>query len=454
MTPLPQARADAAPPTASMLPTAPSSRYAAYVLAILFLAYTVNALDRGVINLLLQSIRDEFGATDTQLGMLTGIAFAAFYSIFGIPIAALADRANRRTLLACAILMWSATTASCGFAGSFMMLLMLRIGTAVGEAGGTPPSHSLIADYFAPGRRATALAIYSTGIPIGMMLGNLLGGHGNDLFGWRTTLVLAGLPGLLLAPIILLTIREPRRGCNEGPGREVKANAPPLWDVFLFLWRHRSFRHMSMACAFHAFVVYGAGNFQATFFMRSHGLSSGEAGNIGALLTGIGAIGTLCGGLLADRLNARRNDARWYLWVPAIGMLCCVPLQLVGYLHPSMMLVVPALLVAQVLGNSYYGPGFAMTQALASIRMRAVAASVLLFIQSLIGLGIGPILVGKISDLLADVAGKNSLRYGIVVVVFFNLWSAVHYALATRTLRADLETTRRYDAAPSGNPTE
>lgn len=454
MTPLPQARADASAQPGSIPTTPLSPQYAYFVLAILFLAYTVNALDRGVINLLLQSIREEFGATDTQLGMLTGLAFAAFYSIFGIPIAALADRTNRRNLLAVAILLWSATTASCGFASSFLMLLLLRIGTAIGESGGTPPSHSLIADYFAPGRRATALAVYSTGIPIGMMLGNLLGGHGNDLFGWRTTLLLAGLPGLVLAPLILLTIREPVRGCNEGPGREFKTKAPPLWDVFLFLWQRRSFRHMSIACAFHAFVVYGAGNFQATFFIRSHGLSSGDAGNIGALLTGIGAVGTLFGGILADRLNARRNDARWYLWVPAIGMLCCVPLQLIGYLHPSMTLVVPVLMVAQVLGNSYYGPGFAMTQALASVRMRAVAASVLLFIQSLIGLGIGPMLVGGVSDLLADTAGKNSLRYGIAIVVFFNMWSAVHYALGARTLRADLETTRRYDSAANANPTE
>lgn len=427
-------------------PASYSTSYTYYVLAVLFAAYAINALDRGVINLLLESIRAEFGATDTQLGLLTGMAFAAFYATFGIPIAALADRSNRRNILALAILLWSGTTALCGFAGGFLTLLLLRIGTAIGEAGGTPPSHSLIADFFPLHKRATALSIYATGIPVGMMFGNLLGGWGNDLIGWRGTLILAGLPGLLLVPIILLTLKEPPRGYADAAKAKAKAPAPPLFDVFRFLWQRKSFRHMSIACAFHAFVVYGAGTFTAAFFIRSHDLSSGQAGNIGALLTGIGVIGTFFGGVVADRLNNRFKDARWYLWVPAICMILSVPCQLIGYLHPSMTLIVPALLFAQVMGNSYFGPAFAMTQALASIRMRAVAASVLLFIQSLIGLGIGPVLVGTFSDLLSGWAGEDSLRYGIAFVVLFNAWSALHYFLSSRTLRADLESTHRHDA--------
>jgi MFS family permease len=421
--------------------------YRNYVLAILFIAYVINALDRGIIATLLEPIRHEFNATDTQLGLLSGIAFALFYAVMGIPIAALADRSVRKNVLGFAIFFWSGMTALCGMAANFTLLLLARIGTAVGEAGGTPPSHSLIADYFPLSKRATALSVYATGIPVGMMLGSLLGGHGSDLFGWRLTFIIAGIPGLLLAPVIFLTIKEPPRGMSDAISNRTRESAPSIFTVFKYLWQRKAFRFMSMACAFHAFVSYGVGSFNPAFLMRSHEFTAGQAGNLAALMLGFGIIGTFFGGFLADRISSRASDSRWYVWLPGICVLGAVPFQLIAYLSPSIMLIVPAFIIAGILGASYYGPAFAMTQALASIRMRAVAASVFLFIQTLIGLGLGPVFAGVVSDQLYDFAGEDSLRYSLVIVAMFNVVSAIFYYFSARSLREDLETTRRYDAA-------
>jgi len=426
-----------------------SLAYRYYVLAILFIAYILNALDRGIIATLLEPIRHEFNVNDTQLGLLGGIAFALFYSILGIPIAALADRSVRRNVLSAAVFLWSGMTAVCGLAANFSLLLLARIGTAVGEAGGTPPSHSLIADYFASKKRAAAMSIYATAIPVGMMMGSLLGGHGSEYLGWRLTFIVAGIPGLLLAPIIYLTIKEPPRGMSDEYLARM-TDKPSILEVFKFLWQRRAFRYLCMACAFHAFVNYGVGTFNPPFLMRSHGLTAGQAGNVAALVLAWGVLGTFFGGFLADRLSNRRCDARWYVWFPGILILVEVPFQFLAYLSPSMSVVVPAFVVAGILGASYYGPAFAMIQALASIRMRAVAASVFLFIQTLIGLGLGPLFIGVVSDLLHPMTGEESLRYSIIVVALFNVISAVFYQLSSRSLREDLETTRRYDEEQVG----
>lgn len=424
--------------------------YRHYVLAILVLGYVINVVDRTVMGILIQPIKVEFGLSDTQLGFLGGLAFALFYATLGIPIAALADRTSRTKVLAAALVLWSAMTALCGLAVGFYTLLLARIGTAVGEAGGSPPSHSLIADYFPSKERATALSIYALGVPIGVSLGSLIGGWGSDLVGWRMTFIWAGVPGVFIGLLVLLTMREPARGGADGAAAVTRAAAsttPPVREVLTFLWRKRSFRHLSLAAALHSAVWYGGSTWNAPFFIRSHAMSAGEAGSWLALFAGIATIGTLLGGVLSDRLSVRYGDKRWYMWVPGIATLAMVPFQFLAYLAPSMDIVAPSFAVMVILASVFFGPSFAMTQGLVSLRMRAVAASVLLFVQTLIGLGMGPFVTGMLSDALVARFGTQSLRYALIVIGLANIWAAFHYFSGARHLREDLADTAALDSA-------
>jgi MFS family permease len=419
--------------------------YRHYVLAVLFLAYVANTVDRSsVLAVSLQAIKLEFGATDTQLGLLGGIAFALFYSTLGIPIAAWADRTSRRNVLALAVGTWSAMTALCGMAVNFTMLFAARIGTAIGEAGGSPPSHSLISDYFPKNRRGTAFSIFALGVPIGTMLGSAFAGWGNQNYGWRATFVMAGLPGIVIALLVRLTILEPPRGFADGVRRDaVPAAAPPIREALSFLWQRSSFRHLSLAAALHSVAWYASGAFNAAFLIRSHQMTAGEAGNWLALFAGIGALGTALGGYTADRLSIRTGDRRWYMWTPGVATLAMIPVQFSAYLTQDLRVALPSFGVMMFLAAVFFGPSFAMTQALATLRVRSVATSLLLFVQTFIGLGLGPLLAGMISDYLAPSAGTDSLRYALVVVGLANVWSAAHYLWGARTLRADLEATER-----------
>jgi len=401
-------------------------------------------MDRSVLGALLEPIKHEFNASDTQLGLLGGLAFALFYATLGVPIAALADRTSRRNVVAVCAALWSVMTALCGMAGSFATLLAARIGTAIGEAGGTPPSHALISDYFPLSRRATALSIFALGVPIGGMLGNFLGGWGNELFGWREAFVLTGLPGVAVALLVRFTVREPSRGQadNTSPGI-TQANAPPIRDALAYLWGRLSFRHMSLAAALHSVVWYAGSSFNNSFFIRVHHMSTGEAGSWVALLLAIGGVGTLLGGYLADSLSVRYADRRWYMWVPGYATLAMVPFQFASYLASSLWVAIPSFSIMLILASMFFGPSFAMSQGPATLRMRAVATSLVLFAQTLIGLGLGPFLVGVISDHLKPTAGVRSLAYGLVVVGLVNLWAAIHYFRGARTLRADLELATR-----------
>jgi len=423
--------------------------YRNYVLGVLFLAYVANTIDRSsVLAVSLQAIKLEFGATDTQLGLLGGIAFALFYSTLGIPIAAMADRTSRRNVLALAVGLWSAMTALCGLAVNFVMLFATRIGTGIGEAGGSPPSHSLISDYFPKSRRGTAFSFFALGVPVGTMLGNSFAGWGNQHYGWRATFIMAGVPGVILALLARFTILEPPRGFSDGVRPDPAASAAPrILDALGFLWRRSSFRHLSLAAALHSVAWYASGAFNATFLIRSHHMTAGEAGNWLALFAGIGALGTALGGYAADRLSVRTSDRRWYMWTPGVATLAMIPFQFFAYLMPNLRLVLPSFAGMMFLAAVFFGPSFAMTQALATLRMRSVATSLLLFVQTLIGLGLGPLLTGMISDYLAPSSGTNSLRYALVAVGFANLWSAAHYFRGARSLRQDLEASERLAAA-------
>lgn len=423
--------------------------YRHYVLLVLFIGYVVNVMDRAVLGILLEPIKLEFDLTDTQLGLLGGMAFAFFYAVMGIPIAAWADRSSRTKVLSLAIALWSGMTALCGMAGSFGTLLMARVGTAVGEAGGSPPSHSIISDYFPLNIRGTALSLYALGVPIGTMVGSLAAGWGNDLVGWRTTFILIGLPGIAVALLVRFTIKEPQRGmADKISSTAVQATkALPIPVVLKTLWGNVSFRHLCFAAGLHSFVWYGGSIWNATFLIRSHSMSSSEAGSWLALFAAIGAIGTFLGGYLGDRLSSKTGDKRWYMWVAGYATILMLPFQFFAYMSSDMWVMVPCFAIMVVLATMFFGPSFAMTQALATLRSRAIAVSILLFMQTLIGLGLGPLCVGFISDYLKETAGEDSLGYGLVIVGLVNIWAAVHYFLGARTLHADLAKTKALSEA-------
>lgn len=421
--------------------------YRWYVVLMLVLSYIINVADRGVYGAVLQSVKAELKLEDDLLGLVGGLAFALFYSTMGIPIARLADRWSRVNVLALSIAVWSLATASCGAAVGFLSLFLARAATATGEAGGSPPSHSLISDYFAIDKRATALAVYAMSVPFGTALGNFTAGHANVAFGWRWTFVIMGLPGLVVALLVWLTVREPARGLADGPTAAQKAPPPAFLAVFKFLLTRNSFMHMSVAAALHSVVWYSGSNWNNAFFQRSHELDSGQAGTYIAMFSLIGALGSFMGGFLSDKLSTRHNDKRWYMWVPGIACLACVPVQVFAYLSPDLTLVVPIMFSAMyVLASMFFGPSFAVAQSIATLKMRAVSASVLLFIQTIIGLTVGPYLVGLFARYTEPTYAQHSLAYGLAVIGIVNVWAAVHYFLGARRYREDLAETAKLNA--------
>ncbi len=398
--------------------------------------YVVNFLDRQVVAILLQAIKQDLDLSDTQLGAFSGIAFAFLYSTLGIPLARWADRGVRRSIVALALLVWSGMTALQGFAPSFAWLIAARVGVGIGEAGCSPPAHSLIADLYEPKRRATALAIYALGIPLGGAIGLAGGGWLRETFDWRTALMIVGLPGLGLALLVRLTLREPTRGWWEG-GQD-KPAPPSLSQVARLLWARRAFVHMAIAGALHALYGYGSAAFNPAFFERVHGLAPLEIGYaLGAIAATTGVLGVFLGGWLSDRMSGR--DVRWYAWLPGIGTLIGIPFVLIFYLWPDGRGALALAALPALLGGLYLGPTFAITQALVPPHMRAQAAAVLLLVLNLIGMGLGPQLIGILSDVLAPRFGAESIRWALLGVVALGaLWSSVHYALAAKTLREDL----------------
>jgi MFS family permease len=411
--------------------------YRWYALAILTTVYVFNFIDRQILVILQESIKEELLLSDTQLGLLSGISFALFYVTLGIPIARYADQANRRNVVAVAIATWSFMTALSGAAQNFVQLLLARIGVAVGEAGGSPPAHSMISDTFPPEQRATALSIYSMGINFGVLIGFVIGGWVNDWLGWRWVFVVIGIPGILWALVVRFTLKEPPRGYSE---QVVEVSVrPPMMDVFRILWTRKSFRHISLAAGLHAFVGYGVGQWIASFFIRTYDLTStGEIATWLGLISGTaGAAGTFFGGYICDKLGVK--DRRWYVWIPAFATVAAVPFSLTVYMLNAYYTALLVYTIPVFLGAMYLGPTIAMTHGIVSLRMRALASSILFFVLNLIGLGLGPLLTGMISDMLVPRFGDESLRYALIIVVLVYGWSTFHYMMAARTLREDLD---------------
>ncbi len=414
----------------------PNLRYSRYVLGVLFLVYVVNFIDRKILSILLEPIKEELGATDTQMGFLTGFAFAIFYTGFGIPIARWADHGVRRSIIAIGLFSWSVMTAACGLANNFAQLAVARIGVGIGEAAGSPPAHSLISDYFPPEKRASALSIYSVGIPIGAMLGLLAGGWIVEYFNWRVAFFAVSVPGLILAVVLRFTVKEPPHGMSETGPADTKSDS--LMDVARYLLSLRSFVLLSVACGFSAFSAYGFGAWVPAFLGRVHHMGHGEIGTWVGIESGIGgAIGMISVGLLADRLG--RRDPRWLLWIPAISIVIYLPFSVAFLLVDDKFVALTAYFIPIALGSVYLGPAIALTHQLVRIRMRAVASSILMFFLNLIGMGLGPQAVGIISDALSPEYGVEGLRWSLLAVLSSKFVSIALFLLAARYLIADLK---------------
>jgi MFS family permease len=423
-----------------------SEGYRWYVVWLLFGVYVLNFVDRQILTILMEPIRKEFNFSDMQLGLLGGLAFAVLYSTLGIPIARLADRKNRVTIISISLFVWSLFTVLTGRAQSFVQLLFARIAVGIGEAGCTPPAYSILGDYFEKKRRTTAVAIYSMGIYGGVFVGYLVGALVAQKYGWRTAFYVVGLPGIVLAVVVKLTLREPPRGFADGVATAVET--PPVRDVVGRLLVKPTFWHLALASSLHAFVGYGVNGFHPSFLIRSHELSVAEAGVVLSVVSAVSGIGgTWFGGYLADRYTNKRNDVRWQMWMPGIATLLNVPAAIIAYSSPDRNVVIGALFVSLVLGVMYLGPSYATMQRLVGVRERALGSSLLLLMVNLIGLGLGPLLVGLVSDVLNNyflaggmaptLAKSEGLRWALTIMVCINVWSFVHYMIAAKTLDRD-----------------
>lgn len=409
--------------------------YRNYALMLLTLVYIFNNIDRQILSILLQSIKVEFGASDTQLGFLYGLAFAVFYSIMGIPFAMLADRYNRKKIITISLTAFSALTATCGLVAQFWQLVVARFFIGIGEAGTNAPSHSMIADLFPPKERGTAMGIFALGVNISLVIGFFGGGWINQIYGWRPAFLLAGIPGIALALLLAWTLKEPAR--TQLPTKSGKPSVPPIRETIAFIWARRSLRHIGMGAALQAFMGLGTVIWLPAFLVRSHGMNYGEIGTYLALVAGVvGAVGTFLGGYLADRLS--RRDMRWYLWLPGIAMMIVMPVAITFFLTENKTLAMWLWLIPAFLGGTNLGPVFATTQSLVPANMRAVTAAMLLLMINLVGAGLGPQIVGIASDALEPTRGAESLRYALLGVTCVAVWIAFHYWRASVFLREDL----------------
>jgi MFS family permease len=415
-------------------PAATSPGYANYVLGVLVLMNLLNHVDRNIVSVLLEPIRSEFQASDEWMGLLTGMAFMLVHATMGIPIALWADRGSRRSIVALGLAVWSAMTALSGLARSFPQLLVLRMGVGIGEAAGTPPSHSMISDYFPPERRATALATQALGLHAGIAFGYIAAGWLGQYFGWRATMVIVGLPGLVLALVVATTVKE--------PPRKTKVAAHPLGEVVRFLAGQRAYLFLLAAASFHAMAGYSMAHWGPTFLLRVHELSLASVGTwLGVFAFFAGGGGALLGGRMADRLG--RRDPRWYAWTAAIAAFASLPFGL-GFLLLGSPVAAVACYAPQTLAIALYnGPLYAMNQALARPRMRAMAVAIHLFVVSIVGGGLGPWLVGRASDTLRATQGELGIRFALLGVFSLGVCAAgFFYLLTARTLARDFEAAR------------
>jgi MFS family permease len=405
-------------------------------MVVLAVVYMFNFVDRTVLAILLPAIRDEFQVSDTILGFLAGPAFAIFYATLGIPIALLADRWNRRNLIAISLAIWSGMTALSGMAANVWQLALARVGVGVGEAGCSPPAHSMIADLYPPEQRSTAMGFYTLGISAGIMLAFLAGGWIVENIGWREAYFVVGIPGLVLAAIVRFTVIEPPRGASEN--RTDTGKHPPLLDVFRFLATRKSFLHMAVAAGLSSFAGYAVINFFPSFIDRSYEMQIVSLGMwLGLILGIVGGAGFFIGGYLADRVG--RKNQRRALRLIGFTQLASAAVSFGVYLAPTAPIALLMFILPAFISNLYLAPVLSQVQGLVPLRMRGVASANMLLIINLIGLGLGPLVVGMLSDGLAPYFGDDSLRYSLMLMVVVIIpWAALHYFMAGRSIENDL----------------
>ncbi len=474
-----------------------SKTYRSYVLGSLLIVYIFNFIDRTIINILTEPIKATFQVEDWQMGLLGGPAFAVLYTFLGIPIARVAERAHRVWIIAIAVVLWSLMTALCGFAMSFLVLLLFRIGVSVGEAGCTPPAQSLVADYYRPESRATAVSIYALGVPLGGMFAAVFGGfiagnlNGPDVAavlsswgwmwavnaldwqsieGWRVAFVLVGVPGIIVGIIVKLTIKEPPRGYTDPPELQNQPQTS-FMDALNVLATKPAFIHVVIGATITAFVGYGMGQFTTSFLIRTHGLDIQSAALLFGILLGLmSSIGVFASGFIADKIAARHPNA--LTWIPALGMGIAAPLFVTGFLMENLTIALIPLMIASLANSLYLGPMYAVSGGVVDSRMRATSVAVTLFVVNLIGYGLGPLVIGVLSTFLKSMfiagtgmgldldacrdaatlaedavvacatADARGLQWSIVIFVSLYAWAAVHFLLAGRTLQRDLVTKR------------
>ena len=437
-------------------PAPPTAGYVRYALVLLLCIYVVNFLDRQVVTILAEPIKNDLGLADWQLGLMSGLAFAVFYTFLGIPIARLAERKNRAFIIGSATAVWSGFTALCATAGNFWQLIFYRIGVGVGEAGCTPPAHSLIVDYTPREKRASALGFYSMGTPIGGLLGLIMGGLVADAHGWRTAFLVAGAPGIIFALLAFFTLKEPRR-LVKAQSDKIAAASATFSETMSYLLKRRTFWFIAFAAAIKAFIGYGHAPFTASFFLRNHGpevqsLASSIGLTLGydlksvgflGLALGImsgtaGAIGSVTGGWIADKYGAK--DLRAYMIAPAIASLLTIPVYIAAVSVDSALMALMILPANYFLGTLWYGPVYGTGQSVVPPHMRATAAAILLFIINLIGLGLGPLAVGLLSDWFNKGLGMGpaqGVRWALIASTLFGLIAFTCFWMARRTIRED-----------------
>jgi predicted MFS family arabinose efflux permease len=410
--------------------------YRKYVLGILTLVFTLNFIDRALVILLLQSIKEDLHLSDTQLGFLSGIAFALFYTVLGLPVARWADRGNRATITAIAIGLWGLTVMACVLITNFSQLLAARICAAVGESGCMPPTYSLLGDYFPqPAERTRAMATYWLANPLSGLIGFVAGGWLNQALGWRMTFFVLGLPALLVAVLVKVTVREPRQSAVRAP--VTRQSVAGMSDVLHSLWRQKSARHLCAAIVLFFTMGQGLGQWFGAFMIRSHGMSTAELGLWLGLSFGIGGvIGVLGGGYIAGRWFGSNERAQMRLTAVMVGLLlpCSAAFLLIPEKRWALIALVPWALVL----NFFFGPAFALLQRLVADEMRATTVAVVMLLANLIGMGVGPQIVGVLSDAFRPSFGSDSLRYAMLTVSLVALWSAYHFWKVGGTVREDI----------------
>jgi len=415
-----------------------------YVLGLLFVVALFNYIDRSILSILQEPIKRDLGLTDTHLGALTGLTFALFYTTMGLPIARLADRTSYKLVLAVAVALWCVMTALCGATTGFFVLFLFRVGVALGEAAGAPTSHALIAENFPLGKRSTAMGIWGLSVPLGGMLGMSLAGWLDHQVGWRNAFYVLGLAGTLLGPIVYFTISEPKRARQKAA-----QTALNVTQSIRVLWELKTFRYLMLGGLFNNFAAHTIHSWAGPFYIRAYDLPLIQAGLYLAIIAGVGGVlGTYLAGAIADRLG--KKDLRWYPRVPAIGALFVIPLGLVQYLYPNLALSVFVGVVVQAMLSSHVAPAIGTIQSLVSPLTRAFASAVFILGSNMVGLAMGPLLAGYVSDvLIARGMTHTSLGVAIAMVLVGPLIGGLFYWRASLYIREEMAAARVRDGDPA-----